>query len=669
MKGNRIAHLAVVSGILLMWLSACATSDADLPSGEAEVGLVEGPEDLVTATADGRDTGGEAEVGLIETPLDSDIMEAEDVDAQMPPSPPIGTPYQMGDIPFQVGDVIRAGDLVMSVLGWSTSPTRELRTADPGNVYVMTDFVLINRGEQLLDIHIFLMVLLDENGVIYRLPGKIMDAFDLSLNPGEQVRGLIPIEVPESSRGLQFVYQPYGEEAEVDIVVDLGPEPIALDFPEELHILETHVHSIGEEISYGEVTVTVLGWRLSQGNENGRPAEGTKLVVVDALIVNKGSEALKRPHWNIFLRDTDLNRYEYDSRFWHSPRSVVTTIVPGEPMRLDVVFQVPETVNEFYLIYDDENADDEVNELYVDLPSEPVTAEVPVGASVFGDEIHAIGQEIGHGDLTLAVLGWSKSTGDDIQQPEEGNVYVIVDVLIVNHGETVNVPKRHMKLFDAELREYRHVMGSRLPFPWPLNFDDIGRGERLRGQVAFEVPSDSSDHIFVVELSSSEGGQVAVSLGAQPATFDPPSKLLAPNPNAFRVGETIKLGDLELLVVSCAESFGRLGVEPKAGYKFFIVEVSLTNLGSKSVDSDSSMYQPQIRDATGYRFEINPFLYLNGQSNYRALQDPIAAGEQVHAFLFYEVPIESSGFVLLFDPKWIVGDDGGDGVSIDLGVE
>lgn len=669
MKGKRIAHLAVVSGILLMWLSACATPGADLPSGEVEVGLVEGPQDLVTTTADGRDAGGEAEVGLVETPLDSDSIEAGDVDVQMPSSPPIGTPYQMGDMPFQVGDVIQAGDLVMSVLGWSTSPTSGLSTADPGNVYVMIDLVLINRGGQLLDIHFFPMDLMDENGVMYYLSGHI-SAFDLSLNPGEQVRGLIPIEVAESSRGLQFLYHPYVDEAEADIVVDLGPEPIALDFPEELYIPETHVHSIGEEISYGEVTVTVLGWRLSQGNENDRPAEGTKLVVVDVLIVNKGSEALKyRPDRLIFLRDTDLNRYEHDSRFWHSPTVVRdTTLVPGEPVRFDVVFQVPEAVNEFYLIYDDGYADDEVNELYVGLPSEPVTAEVPVGASVFGDEIHAIGQEIGHGDLTLVVLGWSNTGGDILRQPEEGNVYVIVDVLMVNRGETINVRARRMKLFDADLRRYWGETTPRYPY-WPLQFDDISRGERLRGQVAFEVPSDSSDHIFVVELSSGEEGQVAVSLGAQPATFDPPSKLLAPNPNAFRVGETIKLGDLELLVVSCAESFGRLGVEPKAGYKFLIIEVSLTNLGSKSVDSDSSMYQPQIRDATGYRFEINPFLYLNGQSDYRALQDPIAAGEQVHAFLFYEVPIESSGFVLLFDPKWIVGDDGGDGVSIDLGVE
>ena len=646
MKENRIAHAAVVSGILLLWLGACMLTGTILPSGEE-------------GTSPAR------------TPLDVEGPAAGGADVHIPP---IGTPYQMGGTPFQVGDVILAGDLVMSVLGWNTTSERGMSTAGPGNVYVMVDLVLINRGRQLQDIHIFSMVLQDESGETYRLAGKVYPVvFDLSLNPGEQTRGLIPIEVPESSRGLQFHYQPYVDGEEVEIVVDLGPEPVALDLPEALSIPEAHVHALGEEIPYGDVAVTVMGWRLSQGNENARPAEGTKLVVVDVLVVNKGNEAFRfRPDQYVFLRDADLNRYEHDSRFRHSPTVFRDTVIaPGEPVRLDVVFQVPEDRHAFYLMYDDEKEDDAVNEVYVNLPAEPAAAEVPGEASVFGGEIHAMGQEIRHGDLSLAVLGWSKSMGGDFSQPEEGNIYVVVDVLVVNHGQTVDVPSWNMKLFDAQLREYRASLDFQPTFPWPTASDDIGRGERLRGQIAFEVPSESSDHVFAIELSPNSEDQVAVSLGPQPATFEPPSTLLTPNPNAFRAGEPIRLGDLELLVVGSEESYGRPGVEPESGYKFLIVEVRLTNLGSKGIDSVSTLYQyqPKIRDATGYRFDIDPFLYFKDLPNAEALKKPIAAGAQAHAFLFYDVPIESSGFVLLFYPKWILGDEGGDGIAIDLGVQ
>ena len=92
---------------------------------------------------------------------------------------------------------------------------------------------------------------------------------------------------------------------------------------------------------------------------------------------------------------------------------------------------------------------------------------------------------------------------------------------------------------------------------------------------------------------------------------------------------------------------------------------------NKGIDTVSTLYQyqPKIRDATGYRFDIDPFLYFKDLPNAEALKKPIAAGAQAHAFLFYDVPIESSGFVLLFYPKWILGDEGGDGIAIDLGVQ
>lgn len=642
MKIFKFTLVVVGFSVLFICVGSCTTSDEQLSPGETEI-------------------------DSIEISPDSDSMEVENADVQITPMSPIGTPYKTGVSHFQVGDVIQAGDFTMSLLGWNTSSTDGKGfKADPGNVFVLIDFVLINRGNQLLDINEFSMKLLDEHGEKYRKHPS--SYFDRSFNPNEQVRGIIPIEVPESLRNLQFIYQPVVKEAEVEIVVDLGPEPISFDLPDELQIPEMQAYSIGEDISYSDVEVTVLGWRLSQGNENDKPAEGTKLIVVDLLIMNKGNERFRYvPSRCIYLRDENLTRYKHDSRFWHSPNVTSNTYLdPNEPLRIDVVFQVPEDLYEFYVLYDDDDVEDGIAEIYVYLPSEPVSMEIPKDTGAFSDENYTIGREIELGDLSIMVLGWSKSHDmGSFWQPEEGNEFVIVDVFMVNHGEIITVPHRHMKLYDEELHEFRGDIEPGYPF-WPMLFNDISHGERIRGKIVFEVPEDSDDFTFWVGLPPDDKDHITIRLGEEPAVFEPPSRLVAPNPDTYQVGEAIKIGDLELLVHLLEDPILNFYVETEDVSEFLVVEVIIKNFGNETGQSINGNYEPQIRDENGFRITIDYFHYLLDQPDYYALLDPIATGEQANAFLIYHVPLNSKGFVFLFNPGWIVEDYSGDGVLIDL---
>jgi hypothetical protein len=228
-----------------------------------------------------------------------------------------------------------------------------------------------------------------------------------------------------------------------------------------------------------------------------------------------------------------------------------------------------------------------------------------------------------------------------------------------------------MTLRDADLNQYQvewnyYDYFDYMAFP---TSSSISPGERGRGWIAFQAPETSSGYVFALDAAPNGGDNIFVALGPEPAAFEPPAEMLTPNPNARRVGEVIKQGDVALAVLGWNTSQGRVGVQPDPGHKFLVVDAMLVSRSSQAENLYTPALEPEVRDASGYRYKTDPEHYYGDQPAASLFEGGLTPGEQVRGQFLYQVREASSGYVFIFDPKWLFGEDGGDLIVVDLGAQ
>jgi hypothetical protein len=143
----------------------------------------------------------------------------------------------------------------------------------------------------------------------------------------------------------------------------------------------------------------------------------------------------------------------------------------------------------------------------------PEATEVPPTPTVY-----QLGDVIAAGDLEITVLGWQISPGKDFWKPEEGKIYLIVEVVLENKGDQSRIisPLIQMSLKDADDRSYGINMGASAVAGTKPPEGEILPGERLRGEVGFEVPETAAGFVFVFDPDIFGTGKVLVYLGDSP---------------------------------------------------------------------------------------------------------------------------------------------------------
>ncbi len=187
-----------------------------------------------------------------------------------------------------MGDVISLGDWTLAVLGWSTSPQLKGFSADAGKKYALVDVFLFNRGPRQTNQENGTR-LRDAAGQEYGFNGP--SPFSAYFKPGEKARGLIPIQIPQASNPAVFMYR-MSDSNQDYVSIDLGAAPVSLDLPAELRLAKADSADMGQALTRGDITFAVVGWRLSEGNAQSKPAPGTKLVVADVIVRNQGKAAM-----------------------------------------------------------------------------------------------------------------------------------------------------------------------------------------------------------------------------------------------------------------------------------------------------------------------------------------------------------------------------------------
>lgn len=274
------------------------------------------------------------------------------------------------------------------------------------------------------------------------------------------------------------------------------------------------------------------------------------------------------------------------------------------------------------------------------------------GASPVPEEvIYQVGDIISIDNTILVVLGWDQPPGGDLNPPDEGKKYLVVDLVIANQGSRSfnSSPVFQMTLKAPTGHKYNINGKANLASGSSQPNGEINPGEILRGKVGFQVPEDLADFIFVYEANLLGQGEVSVNLGPVPVAMDPPDDLnLIPSLDIYQIGDPIEISDLIIQVYQVTYPAGTAIVKPKEGYTFVAVDVQVDNQGS-SVQEITSVLQMYLKDETGQKYTF----HLGAQSLLDAglPDDELQPGERVRGEIGFQVPLDSPNLVFVFDAE------------------
>jgi hypothetical protein len=262
-----------------------------------------------------------------------------------------------------VGDLISIQDTLLIVLGWDQPKGGDFNPPAEGKKYLAVDLLLANQGQKSFSISpVLQMTLKDATGRKYNISAKANAATESNppngeLNPGEVIRGTVGFQVPENGTDFLFVYEAnlfgFGE-----VSVDLGPAPVSLEPPEDLGLVpEQEVFQIGDVVEISDLHIQVVGVTQPAGTNLIKPKGGWKFVIVDVLVENKSQKIREiSSALQMYLKDASGRKYTFHlgAQTLADAGLPDDELQPGEKVRGQIGFQVPETAQELTFVFDAE---------------------------------------------------------------------------------------------------------------------------------------------------------------------------------------------------------------------------------------------------------------------------------------------------------------------------
>jgi len=281
-------------------------------------------------------------------------------------------------------------------------------------------------------------------------------------------------------------------------------------------VSEEIIYQVGDIVRIDQTILVVLGWDQPPGGDLNPPAEGKKYLVVDLMIANQGKRSFSvTPAFQMTLKHPDGQKYNINGKAnlasgMNTPSGEVN---PGEVIRGKVGFHVPEKLADFRFVYEANLIG--LGEVSVDLGGTPVAIDPPSDLNLGTQQkIFEIGDLVEISGLVIQVLEVSFPEGSGIIQPKEDYKFIGVDLQIENQGESVKeiTSVVQMYLKDSTGQKYTFHLGAQSIIDSGLPDDELQPGEKIRGQIGFQVPDNIGVLIFVFDAEIFGFGKAFISL-------------------------------------------------------------------------------------------------------------------------------------------------------------
>jgi hypothetical protein len=260
----------------------------------------------------------------------------------------------------------------------------------------------------------------------------------------------------------------------------------------------------------------VLGWDYLPGSTINPRQPGKRFVRVDLLLVNSGAQpASISPALRMSLRDSTGQKYVPNLRALaasgkSAPSGEIDT---GERLQGSLGFEVDEAAQGLIFVYDPSLFSS--GKVLVTLGAQPAQVGAP---SIFPGEaapaIHREGEEILIGNLIVIVTSAKFIGGKPYNQPASGNRFLLVDLSVENHGAnpTTFSSLLQVSVKDASGAKYApNLMATAAGGGIPPD-GELAAGERMRGQLGFEVPDQAQGLQLVLDADIWGFGKAFIAL-------------------------------------------------------------------------------------------------------------------------------------------------------------
>jgi hypothetical protein len=269
-------------------------------------------------------------------------------------------------------------------------------------------------------------------------------------------------------------------------------------------------------VSINNTLLIVLGWDQPPGGDFNPPGEGKEYLVVDLMLANQGENSFSvSPAFQMSLKDETGQKYNLNGKAntasgANPPRGEIN---PGEVIRGKVGFQVKEESRSYQFVYEDKLVG--FGEVTVNLGSQPISMNPPTDLDLaYTQEVFQTGEEILISDLQVSVLGVSRPDGNNLVKPREDYQFLVVDVTIENKGNSVKEISSVLQMYikDSTGQQYTFHLGAQSFADGGLPDDELQPGEKVRGQIGFEVPENGGPYTFIFDAELFGFGKLFVQL-------------------------------------------------------------------------------------------------------------------------------------------------------------
>jgi hypothetical protein len=321
---------------------------------------------------------------------------------------------------------------------------------------------------------------------------------------------------------LMVVVLACGSSASPTLVATSAPQPVdsgsqPQEQPTQAPTAVTQqIYNVGDVVAIGDHVLVVLGWENVQPTDFSKPDAGKKFVAVELLVVNNSQSAMSVSSL-LQMSMKDETGQKYDPDFMASTAidtaNVDGELSPGEKVRGKVGFQVAENAPGLQFVFDASVFG--TGKVFVNLGAEPVKIEPP--AELVGEtaqQTFNVGDVVAMGTTNLTVNEVLYPAGDQFNQPNAGFKFIVVDLTIENLNATAITVSTifQMSVKDSSSQKYDVDLMASMASGGSSPDGEIAPGEKLRGQVGFQVPVDATGLVFVFDAEVWGSGKVFVAL-------------------------------------------------------------------------------------------------------------------------------------------------------------